>query len=322
MAEGQNSMACGKIIKGIAGFYYVAADDKEAVGKAASLSPVSPPVVFSQEELFECKAKGSFRNESIKPLVGDQVIFDVIDEQEKKGNIVEILPRRNSLIRPAVANVDQILIVFAMKSPAPKYSLLERFLVLMQNENIPVILCFHKTDLSERKEQERLRNIYGKAGVQLLFTALSDEISLSGLKEKLAGKVTAICGPSGVGKSSLINRIQNHTNMETGEVSRKIQRGKHTTRHAQLIPVDGDSYIIDTPGFTSLFVDDVKAEELAMYYPEFSGYEGGCAYAGCSHTHEPDCLVKEAVQNGKIPRERYESYCELYEEKRQKERRR
>lgn len=300
----------GRIIKGIAGFYYV------AVEREACEERIDPGL------LYECKARGAFRKDDIKPLVGDLVEMDILDREHMIGNIIRICGRQNSLIRPAVANVDQALIVFAMKSPQPKFSLLERFLVYMRKEEIPVIICFHKTDLSSGAECERLLRIYGGAGVKVCFTTLEDDRSIECLKEQLIGSVTAICGPSGVGKSSLINRLQRSVRMETGEISRKIERGRHTTRHAQLIAIDPCSYIIDTPGFTSLFVDHVSAAELEGYYPEFAPYRGSCAYTGCSHTHEPSCAVKEAAEQGKIPGERYESYCALYEEQKQREKER
>lgn len=291
----------GRIIKGIAGFYYVKPDGSGA--------------------LYECRAKGSFRNESIRPLVGDAVYISVIDADKCKGNITRIMDRKNSLIRPAVANIDQVLLVFAVKSPQPKYGLLERFLILMQHERLPVLLCFHKTDLDDGRQCEELARIYGASGVRLFFTSMEDEETIRELKAALKGKVTAICGPSGVGKSSIINRLQSNVSMQTQEVSRKIQRGKHTTRHVELIGVDDTSYIMDTPGFTSLFVDEIPAGELAVYYPEFQPFISECRYTGCSHVHEPDCGVKGAVAAGQIPKERYESYCSIYEEKKQQERR-
>lgn len=283
----------GKIIKGIAGFYYVHV------------------VEFG---LYECKAKGVFRKNKIKPLVGDDVIIQVLDQEERLGNITEILPRRNSLIRPAVANIDQALVVFAVAKPEPHYNLLDRFLVMMEAENLPAVLCFNKLDLVDEERIRELQAIYGPAGYELLFTSAKEEENISKIKEVLKGKTTAIAGPSGVGKSSLINLLQPEARMETGGISRKIERGKHTTRHSELFPVDEDSYIMDTPGFSSLSVYNFEKEDLKYYFPEFRPFEGQCKFNGCDHVHEPKCAVKAAVLDGRIHEIRYENYLEIYEE--------
>ncbi len=283
----------GKIVKGIAGFYYV-------------------HVVESG--VYECKAKGIFRKEKVKPLVGDNVEIEVLSEVEKTGNLVRILQRRNELARPAVANIDQALVVFAVSRPAPHYNLLDRFLVMMERKEIPAVLCFNKEDLAERGQIEELRNIYGACGYPLVFTSALEGKNLDNVIESLNGKTTAIAGPSGVGKSSLINRITPEANMETGSVSRKIERGKHTTRHSELFPVNGDTYIMDTPGFSSLYVNDFEKEDLKKYFPEFADYEGTCRFLGCDHMHEPGCMVKEAVERGRIHPVRYQNYTEMYEE--------
>ena len=289
----------GKIIKGIAGFYYV-------------------HVVESG--LYECKAKGVFRKEKIKPLVGDMVELDVLDETEKKGNIVDILPRKNELIRPAVANIDQALVVFAVTKPKPHFNLLDRFLIMMESKGIPVVLCFNKKDIATEPEIQKLKDIYEACGYQIVFTSAVLEENISRLKGFLKGKTTAIAGPSGVGKSSLINIIQPDARMETGSISEKIERGKHTTRHSELIWIEDDTYIMDTPGFSSLYTNDFEKEELKFYFTEFAPFEGQCRFQGCDHVHEPGCAVKGALQEGKIHPVRYENYLEMYNEL--KERRR
>ena len=283
----------GKIIKGIAGFYYV-------------------HVVESA--VYECKAKGVFRKEKIKPLVGDNVEIEVLDEETKTGNIVKILPRKNELIRPAVANIDQALVVFAVVKPNPHFNLLDRFLVMMESKQIPVVLCFNKEDIAKEPQIEELKAVYENCGYPLIFVSAREIRNIEQVRTALKGKTTAIAGPSGVGKSSIINLLQPQANMETGEISDKIERGKHTTRHSELFSIDEDSYIMDTPGFSSLYVNDFEKEELKYYFPEFADYEGKCRFQGCVHVHEPDCAVKEAVEKGKIHKVRYQDYQEIYDE--------
>ena len=243
----------GKIIKGIAGFYYVD---------------------VAESGVYECKAKGIFRKEKKKPLVGDNVEIEVLDEKEKTGNLIQILPRKNELIRPAAANVDQMY------------------------------------------------QIYISCGYQVLLTSAEQEEGISQIRKILEGKTTVVAGPSGVGKSSLTNLLQEEVSMETGEISKKLKRGRHTTRHAQLLTVGEHTYLMDTPGFSSLFVEGMEKEELRFHYPEFTEYEGKCRFQGCVHVHEPECAVKQAVESGKIHRQRYENYVSFYEELKEQEKRR
>lgn len=283
----------GKIVKGISGFYYV-------------------HVVESG--IYECKAKGIFRQQKMKPLVGDDVEIDIISEEKKTGNVAAILPRKNALIRPAVANVDQALLIFAAASPNPNFNLLDRFLVMMGRQDVPVILCFNKCDLITEEQQQEIASIYEASGCKILFVSAKKELGLKELQEILEGKTTTVAGPSGVGKSSLINLLAPEACMETGEISKKIERGRHTTRHAELIQLKGDGYIMDTPGFSSLYLPEMEKEELQDCYPEFAAFEPYCRFQGCSHINEPDCGVKEALSEGKIHPVRYENYCQLYGE--------
>ncbi len=289
----------GKIIKGIAGFYYVNV------------------VEFG---VYECKAKGIFRKEKQKPLVGDNVEIEVLDEETMTGNITALLPRKNELIRPAVANIDQALVVFAVTRPSPHFNLLDRFLVMMERQDIPVVLCFNKEDIAEDEQVEKLRSVYEGCGYPCVFTSALEERNIEKIKELLKGKTTVIAGPSGVGKSSLINILNPDAKMETGDISSKIERGKHTTRHSELFTISQDSYIMDTPGFSSLYVNDFEKEELKYYFPEFDPYEGTCRFLGCDHVHEPDCAVKAAVEAGEIHEIRYKDYLEMYEELKSKRR--
>ena len=282
----------GKIIKGIAGFYYV----------------------HTVAGLVECKAKGIFRKEQIKPLVGDMVEIELTDEEKLLGNIVKILPRKNTLIRPASANIDQALVIFAIVKPDPNYNLLDRFLITMEQQNLPAIICFNKKDIATEEERQELIAAYGGCGYQVLFVSGIQNDGLDEIKAHLKGKTTVVAGPSGVGKSTIINALYPAARMETGEISRKIERGRHTTRHAELFALSDDTFIMDTPGFTSLNIGEMEKEELQGFYPEFAEYEKDCKFGGCAHISEPVCGVKEALAEGKISRVRYDNYVMLYEE--------
>lgn len=283
----------GKIIKGIAGFYYV-----HVPGRG----------------VYECKAKGIFRKEQIKPLVGDNVEMDLLDEGEKTGNICRLLPRSSQLVRPAVANVDQALVIFAVTHPQPNFNLLDRFLIMMRQQGLPCVICLNKLDLDREGRGQEYAGIYNACGYRTLTVSAAGKQGIGQLRELLRGRTTTVAGPSGVGKSSLVNCLQSKTVMETGEISEKIQRGRHTTRHSELIALEEDTYILDTPGFSSLGLFDLEKEQLAEYYPEFQSYETDCRFGGCSHTAEPQCGVKQALEQGRISRLRYENYCQLYRE--------
>ena len=286
----------GRIIKGIAGFYYIHT---------------------GEQGLYECKAKGAFRNKKIKPLVGDRVEIDVINEEKKIGNIVSVEERENALIRPAVANVDQAVVIFAAAKPTPNLNLLDRFLVTMEQYGVETVICFNKCDLVDEEEKNRLRHIY-EENYRVLFTSAKEGMGMEEMRELLEQKTTVLAGPSGVGKSTTINLLIPEANMETGQISEKIERGKHTTRHSELFRLKENTYIMDTPGFTSLYVTDLEKEQLHFYFPEFSLYEGTCRFQGCVHVHEPDCTVQKAVVEGKIPQSRYDNYLLFYEELKEK----
>lgn len=289
----KRGLMVGKIIKGIAGFYYVHVEGRGT---------------------YSCRAKGIFRNIHIKPLVGDNVQMEVLDEQNREGNVTEILPRKNALIRPAVANIEQALVIFAIVRPSPNFNLLDRFLINMERQKLSSIICFNKQDIASVEEKAALRGAYETCGYQVLFVSALEMEGIEELKSILAGKTTAVAGPSGVGKSSLINCLSPGANMATGSISEKIERGRHTTRHSEIIALGNETYIMDTPGFTSLSVSDIDKNEIGMYYPEFRRYEPYCRFSGCAHIDEPDCGVKEAVGRGEISRVRYENYQMLYRE--------
>ena len=290
----------GKIVKGIAGFYYVH---------------------VSGRGVYECKAKGIFRKDNIKPLVGDDVEIEITDAANYKGNIISILPRRNSLIRPAVANIDQALVIFAVSKPEPNYNLLDRFLIMMRRQGLECIICFNKRDIASKEERAAIRNIYENSDCTVLFASAMKKEGMEEIAAVLKDKTTAVAGPSGVGKSSIINCLQKNKTMETGAISEKIERGKHTTRHSELISISDRTYIMDTPGFSSLSLFDMEKDELKNYYPEFTPYGEKCKFLTCAHIHEPVCGVKDALELGKISQVRYDNYVAFYEELKEKEKR-
>lgn len=287
----------GKIIKGIGGFYYV---------------------VCENDVTYECKAKGVFRNRKIKPLVGDNVEIEILDAEKNLGNIEDILPRFNWLNRPAVANVDQTVIIFAVSAPAPNFNLLDRFLINMEQHEVPTIICFNKIDLEGFRQSEDICRSYTKSGYEVLFISAESGYGINTLEAVIKGKTTVFAGPSGVGKSSTLNSLFPDANVQTGGLSEKIQRGKHTTRHSELMFVDDDTYIMDTPGFSSLYTEGIEAEDLKLYFPEIAAYTGTCKFNMCNHISEPGCLVKEAVGDGRISKMRYDDYVMIYNELKEK----
>lgn len=289
----------GKIVKGIAGFYYVYGEDGL---------------------IYACRAKGIFRNRNIKPLVGDRVEISVLTTEPPEGSIDRILPRDNTLIRPAVANVDQALVMFAMADPQPNLNLLDRFLVLMERSGLKATLVFNKTDLADERARETYRAVYESAGYPVRFLSARQGEGVRELDGLLDGKTTALAGPSGVGKSSLTNLLMPKANMETGAVSEKIRRGRHTTRHTELFCLRKDTYLMDTPGFSSVFVETMEPEELRDCFLEFGPLEEACRFPGCVHMGEKICGVKRAVEEGNVSRSRYENYRLFYQELKDKRR--
>ncbi len=280
----------GKIIKGIAGFY----------------------LVDCGGEVLTCKARGLFRKRGDKPLVGDLAEVETAQTSESEANIVTLLPRKNRLIRPAVSNVDQALVVMAVRTPDPQFYLLDQYLVTMELQEIPAAILFTKEDL-DRGELADYRSRYETAGYPVFSVSAENGSGLEALRAYLAGKTTVLAGPSGVGKSTLTNLLCPTANMETGELSRKNLRGKQTTRHTELFCLGENSYLLDTPGFTAVEVwGDTEAFKQA--FPEIRALEGQCRFTGCNHRAEPDCAVKAAVARGEIAASRYESYRKMAEE--------
>ncbi|MBS5937697.1 ribosome small subunit-dependent GTPase A [Clostridium sartagoforme] len=278
----------GKIIKGIGGFYYVK----------------------TKEEVIECKARGKFRHKDMKPMVGDNVIINV---SNGKGVIEDILERSSELIRPTVANVTQAFVVFAIKNPDINFDLLNRFLILCEHNNIKSIVCLNKEDLATNEEKEEVKKKINDIGYDVLFINAKKAIGIELLKERLESEVTVLCGPSGAGKSTLINTLIDRSHMETGAVSDKIGRGKHTTRHSELIEIE-NGYLVDSPGFSNIDISFIDKDELRYCFPEFEEYNHNCKFRGCIHNKEPQCAVKAAVEEGKINEYRYSFYIRILEE--------
>ena len=289
-------MLNGKIIKGIGGFYYV----------------------DTNEGLYECRARGIFRKNKITPLVGDRVSISVVDEENKKGVVEEIEKRDTELVRPPIANVDKALIVFAIKNPAPNLSLLDRFIVLAEKENLEIVIVFTKVDLdTDGDNLEELKDIYETSGYKVIPVSNKEKLNIDIIKEELKESTVVFAGPSGVGKSSLLNEVDKNFELKTGEVSDKIKRGKHTTRHAELLKLECGGMVADTPGFSSQTLDDIDEDELKEYFIEFYEHDGCKFGSRCIHENEPSCAVKEAVENGEISKKRYDSYIQLLNEIRQ-----
>lgn len=293
-------MIKGRIIKGIGGFYYIDTDNG----------------------VVECKARGIFRKNKITPLVGDIVYINIIDEEEKKGVIEDIEERNSELIRPPIANVSKAVIVFAVKNPDPNLSLLDRFIVLAEKEGLEVVICINKIDLDDNNELEKIREVYETAGYKVIPVSKKENINIDKLREELKDNIVVFAGPSGVGKSSLLNLIDLNLKLETGNISEKIKRGKHTTRHAELMKLESGGMVADTPGFSSLTLDDIEEDELKDYFIEFEKYSSDCKfYKNCFHENEPNCAVKDALEKDEISKERYSSYLQLLKEIRENNRR-
>lgn len=288
----------GTIVKGIGGFYYVRAKDGR---------------------MLECKARGIFRKDGVVPHVGDRVIISLLEEEEGgKGIVDEILERKNVFIRPPVSNVDCFVIVTAAAKPTPNLLVLDQFLVMAEEQRTDIILCFNKTDLAKEKKLVELRGIYEKL-YPVYFASGKTGAGVSELRRALAGKQAALAGPSGVGKSTLLNCMLGNMCMETGEISRKTSRGKHTTRHAELFSMeDGEGMLFDTPGFTSFDVLEAEEDELGYLFPEIERLAGQCRYDDCRHLKEPGCAVREELASGSIHPSRYASYEEFIRQIRQR----
>ena len=281
----------GHIIKGYSGFYYVARENK----------------------IYECSLRGKNRKSKTDFLPGDIVEFEAINDD--KGVIERVLARKNQLIRPSVANVEQIVIVTSAKDPQPDLMFVDRMSVIAMYNKLEPIICFSKGDLLNEKEKQSLWEIYKPSGFTVIFTSVVSGEGIDVLKDLLHGKISVFAGNSGVGKSSLVNSVTERDFSQIGEISAKLKRGKHTTRHVELFALDETSFIADTPGFSALSLPEgIKREQLGRFFPDFMEYLEKCRFNTCLHNSEPDCAVKEAVQGGNIAKSRYENYLILLNE--------
>ena len=286
----------GKIIKGVGGSYSV----------------------NTQEGIFNCNVRGIFRKKNITPTVGDVVVIDMLDTEEKTATITEIEERKNCLLRPRVSNIDQVILTFAAKDPAINIDLLDKFLLMAEREKLHAVICINKIDLATEESISHLKKTYEAIGYPVLSVSVETGMGFDKLLLLLEGKISVFAGPSGVGKSSIINRLAPHANMETGELSAKIKRGKHTTRHAELLELYhngrvGSSYLVDSPGFTSLHLDSIEPDLLPELFAEFRPFAQQCRFHNCRHINEPGCVVKEQVEEG-ISLARYQRYVSISKE--------
>ncbi|WP_453997027.1 ribosome small subunit-dependent GTPase A [Bacillus nitroreducens] len=284
----------GKIIKALSGFYYVQNNENE--------------------ELIQCRGRGVFRKNKVTPLVGDHVVYQA--ENETDGYILEVLERKNELVRPPIANVDQAILVFSAMKPDFSPLLLDRFLVLVESNDIKPIICISKTDLISDdvfQKIEEYARIYREVGYQVLLTSTKDREGQEALLPLLENQISVFAGQSGVGKSSLLNTLRPDLELKTDEISNSLGRGKHTTRHVELIKV-GNGLVADTPGFSSLEFLTIELDELSYCFPEIYDAGANCKFRGCTHISEPKCAVRQEVEEGKITQFRYDHYVSFYEE--------
>lgn len=282
----------GNIFKGYGGFYYV----------------------WDGQSVWECSLRGKLRTQTRSILVGERVTLSVVDREHKKAVIEQIRPRVNELLRPAVANIDQAIIVVSFRDPQPDLWLLDRLLIMVLANQVRPVICFNKADLVTSGERE-ISAVYSKSKYRILVTSSKRKWGLTALRQELEGKTSVFAGASGVGKSSLVNALEPGLSLKTGQISEKLARGRHTTRHVELLQLSGGGLLADTPGFSKVFLpEDLRRESLADYYPDFLEYKGECRFKTCLHNEEPQCAVREAIEKGRIDAGRYERYRQILQE--------
>ncbi len=287
----------GIVTKAYGGFYYVRVE----------------------EDLLECRLRGKFRKQKQNALPGDRVRVAVLEQG--KGVVEEILPRKNELVRPPIVNIEQVLLVFASHEPEPDFTLLDRLLVLAATQGLEQHICFNKADLLTAAERQAITERYQGTGYTVAFTSALGGVGLEQIRALLKDSITVIAGPSGAGKSTLLNSLEPGLSLKTGAVSEKIGRGRHTTRHVELLELSFGGLVADTPGFSSLFLPAMEKNTLTDYFPDFAPYLRECRFGGCQHDREPDCAVKQALATGEINQERYQNYLTFLAEVKAQERR-
>jgi ribosome biogenesis GTPase / thiamine phosphate phosphatase len=283
-------MPTGRIVKALSGFYYVE----------------------NENGIFQCRARGNFRKRKITPLVGDWVEFEA--ENRTDGYVLEVNTRINELVRPPIANVELAVIVFSAREPDFSTYLLDKFLVHIEANGIEAVICLTKTDLGVTEQTQKEAEVYERLGYKVLYTSQESKESADDVAEALQGRISVFAGQSGVGKSTLLNVIKPELHLETNPISRSLGRGKHTTRHVELIKLDEGTYVADTPGFSSLDFRGIEAASLSHLYPEMAALINDCRFRACTHLKEPGCAVKQAVEDGSIAQFRYESYKQFHDE--------
>jgi len=286
----------GRIIKALSGYYYV----------------------LDNETVWQCRARGVFKKKKISPLVGDLVEYD--QERNQEGFIQQIFERKTELIRPPIANVDQAVLVFSLAEPQISLLLLDKFLVHTESAGVKSIICLSKSDLASNEDIQPIVSLYEKLGYDVLVTHQLKTDPSEQIRELLPGHITVFAGQSGVGKSTLLNSIIPGANLLTGSISERLGRGKHTTRHVELIPYQG-GFVADTPGFSQLDFFDIEPEHLSHYFVEMREFLPDCKYRGCLHVSEPQCAIVSALQRGEIAQSRYDHYLQFLKEMKEKKRR-
>ncbi|ANF97605.1 ribosome small subunit-dependent GTPase A [Paenibacillus bovis] len=303
----------GLIVKALSGYYYVKPEQTDEV------------VPADQPATIQCRGRGIFKKRGESPLVGDQVIFSLTENGE--GTVDKILPRRTELIRPPVANIRQAVLLFSVKEPDLSLILLDKFLVHIEHAGLEPLICFTKMDLLReedtvmREAVERAKQLYEDIGYQVILTSAELDMGTDQIRQELNNKISMFAGQSGVGKSSLLNKVIPGSDLNTSEISLRLGRGKHTTRHVELIELEGGGYVADTPGFSQLNFTQLGVEDLGSCFREFNRYSSDCKFRGCTHLHEPGCKVLDALENGEIANSRYKHYEQFYQEMKDEKRR-
>jgi len=303
----------GLIVKALSGYYYVKPEQTDEA------------IPVDQPDTIQCRGRGIFKKRGESPLVGDQVIFSFTENGE--GMVDEILPRRTELIRPPVANIRQAVLLFSVKEPDLSLILLDKFLVHIEHAGLEPLICFTKMDLlreedtAMRQAVEQARQLYEDIGYQVILTSAEQDLGTDQIRQELNNKISMFAGQSGVGKSSLLNKVIPGSDLNTSEISMRLGRGKHTTRHVELIELEGGGYVADTPGFSQLNFTQLGVEDLGSCFREFNRYSSDCKFRGCTHLHEPGCKVLDALENGEIANSRYKHYKQFYQEMKDEKRR-